>query len=170
MDRRGQQEGPADALHNGVTFKGADGWIFVTRGKIEASKPELLHEPLPANAIRLYESDHHMANFFDCVRTRKDPAATAEIGHRSISVCHLGDISMRMGRKLNWDPQKQEFVNDADANKWLQPGDAQAVESGRGMKNLEGPSASHGSRWQKIHLNTVLLKGPSENLQAPGLW
>jgi predicted dehydrogenase len=105
--------------HNGVTFKGADGWIFVTRGKIEASKPEILNEPLPANAIRLYESNNHMGNFFDCIRSRKETAATVEIGHRSVSVCHLGVLSLRLGRKLNWDPAAEKFVNDADADKWL---------------------------------------------------
>jgi predicted dehydrogenase len=105
--------------HNGVTFKGADGWIFVTRGKIEASKPELLSEPLAAGALRLYESNDHMANFFDCIRTRKETAATAETGHRSVSVCHLGVLSLRLGRKLNWDPAAEKFVNDADADKWL---------------------------------------------------
>jgi predicted dehydrogenase len=106
-------------LHNGVTFKGSDGWIFVTRGKISASKPELLSEPLPANAVRLYASKHHFDNFMDCVRTRKETAATAEIGHRSVSVCHLGALSLRMGRKLQWDPKAETFVNDADADKWL---------------------------------------------------
>jgi predicted dehydrogenase len=108
-----------EALHNGVTFKGSDGWIFCTRGKLEASKPEIIAEPLGSGAIRLYASNNHMGNFFECVRTRKDPAATAEIGHRSISVCHLGVLSMRLGRKLNWDPVKQTFVGDADADKWL---------------------------------------------------
>jgi predicted dehydrogenase len=113
-----KEAGP-DALHNGVTFKGTDGWIFVTRGSLKASNPDFLTQPLPASAIRLYESKNHMANFFDCIRTRKDPAATAEIGHRSVSVCHLGVLSMRIGRKLNWDPKAEEFVGDADANKWL---------------------------------------------------
>lgn len=109
-----------DALHNGVTFKGTDGWIFVTRGSIKASKEELLKEPLPSSAVRLYESNNHMANFFDCIRTRKSTAASAEIGHRSVSVCHLGNISLRLGgRKLQWDPAKQQFENDAEANKML---------------------------------------------------
>lgn len=107
---------------NGVKFIGTNGWIFVTRGKIEASKPELLEEPLPAGAIQLYRSDDHMGNFFECVRTRKAPIAEAEIGHRSITVAHLGVISMRMGGlKLGWDPKKEEFVGQhaKEANKWL---------------------------------------------------
>jgi predicted dehydrogenase len=107
---------------NGVQFLGPDGWIFVTRGKIEASKPELLNEPLPDQAQRLYKSDHHMGNFFDCVRSRKDPICPAEIGHRSISVAHLGVISVRMGGvALKWDPAKEEFTGEhaKEAKRWL---------------------------------------------------
>jgi predicted dehydrogenase len=105
---------------NGVKFIGPEGWIFVTRGQIEASKPELLREPLPDGAIRLYRSEDHMGNFFDCVRTRKAPIAEAEIGHRSITVAHLGVISMRLGGlKLGWNPLKEEFVGEhaEEANK-----------------------------------------------------
>jgi predicted dehydrogenase len=106
-------------LENGIFFEGTEGWIFVNRGKIEASKPELLEEPLPANAIRLYKSDNHMGNFFDCIRSRKTPICDVEIGHRSISVAHLGVISVRLGRPLKWNPEKEEFVGDKEANAWL---------------------------------------------------
>jgi predicted dehydrogenase len=107
--------------HNGVKFIGADGWIFVTRGKIEASKPELLEEPLPEGALRLYKSDDHMGNFFSCVRSRKDPICDAEIGHRSITVAHLGVISVRLGLPLQWNPDKEEFTGEhaKEANKWI---------------------------------------------------
>ncbi|PYL00858.1 MAG: oxidoreductase [Verrucomicrobia bacterium] len=105
--------------HHGVKFEGIDGWIFVTRGKIETSNPELLTEPLSAGAIRFYVSDDHMGNFFDCIRSRKQPVCDVEIGHRSVSVCHLGVISIRIGRKLHWDPDGEQFVGDAEANKWL---------------------------------------------------
>lgn len=104
---------------HGVKFEGADGWIFVTRGRIEASQPELLTTPLPPGATRLYASDNHMRNFFDCVRTREAPICDAEIGHRSVSMCHLGVIALRLGRKLQWDPAKEQFVGDGEANKWL---------------------------------------------------
>jgi len=107
---------------NGVKFIGPDGWIFVSRGKIEASSPELLTDPLPARATRLYKSDNHMANFFDCVRSRKAPICEAEIGHRSITVAHLGVISVRMGGvPLKWDPRKEKFVGERakEANRWL---------------------------------------------------
>lgn len=106
---------------NGVKFEGSDGWIFVTRGKIEASNPELLKEPLPEGATRLYKSDSHMGNFFDCVRSRKPPICDAEIGHRSISVAHIGVIAVRLGRRLQWNPEKEEFTGEhaKDANKWV---------------------------------------------------
>ena len=107
---------------NGVKFIGADGWIFVARGKIEASKPELLEAPLPEGAVRLYRSEDHMRNFFDCARSRQAPIAEAEIGHRSITVAHLGVISMRMGGlRLEWNPLEEQFTGEhaREANKWL---------------------------------------------------
>lgn len=109
----------ANGQQHGVKFTGENGWIFVTRGKIEASDPELLTTPLAASATRLTVSDNHMRNFFDSVRSRQQPICDAEIGHRSVSVCHLGVIAMRLGRKLQWDPAKEQFVGDADANRWL---------------------------------------------------
>ncbi|MBL8811213.1 MAG: Gfo/Idh/MocA family oxidoreductase [Planctomycetaceae bacterium] len=110
-DPKGQQ--------HGVKFEGSDGWIWVTRGAIEASNPEFLTTPLASDAIRLYESNDHMGNFFDCIRTRKAPICEAEIGHRSASVCHLGVISLRLGRKLQWNPETEQFVGDDDANRWI---------------------------------------------------
>jgi predicted dehydrogenase len=111
LDRTRQQ--------HGVKFHGADGWIFVTRGRVEASVPELLSEPLPSSAVRLYASDDHMRNFFDCVQSREQPICDAEIGHRSVSVCHLGVIALRLGRKLQWDPVQEMFTGDSEANQWL---------------------------------------------------
>ncbi|MFO1002773.1 MAG: Gfo/Idh/MocA family oxidoreductase [Planctomycetaceae bacterium] len=110
-DPKGQQ--------HGVKFEGSDGWIWVTRGAIEASNPEFLTTPLAGDAVRLYESNDHMGNFFDCIRTRKAPICEAEIGHRSASVCHLGVISLRLGRKLQWNPETEQFVGDDDANRWI---------------------------------------------------
>lgn len=104
---------------HGIRFEGSDGWIWVTRGDIQASDKDLLETPLPSGAERLYHSEHHMGNFFNCINTRKQPICEAEIGHRSASVCHLGVIAMRLGRKLEWNPQSEQFVNDTDANHWL---------------------------------------------------
>ena len=107
-----------DGQRHGVTFKGENGWIFVTRGDIQASDPDLLTDPLPASAERLYVSSNHRANLIDCARTRKAPICEVNIGHRSASVCHLGVISMRLGRALQWNPKTQQFVGDRDANQW----------------------------------------------------
>lgn len=111
-----------EVVPNGVRFIGDKGaWIFVTRGKIEASRPELLSDPLPEDAIRLYRSDNHMADFFECVRSRKQPICDVEIGHRSISTAHLGVIAVRLGLPLQWDPAKEQFTGDfaAEGNKML---------------------------------------------------
>jgi predicted dehydrogenase len=106
---------------NGIKFEGANGWIWVNRDEIEASDDALLSTPLPASATRLYASDDHMGNFFDCVRSRKQPVADAETGHRSASICHLGVIAMRLGRKLNWDPVREKFTGEGakEADKML---------------------------------------------------
>lgn len=105
--------------NNGVRFEGEDGkWIFVSRGGISASDKKLLEEKLPENAVRLYVSTNHMGNFLDGIRTRKPTICPAQVGHRSASVCHMGVISLRTGKKLKWDPVKEEF-DDAEANKML---------------------------------------------------
>jgi hypothetical protein len=62
--------------------------------------------------VRLYVSNDHKGNFFECTRSRKDPICAVEIGHRSACMCHLGAISLRTGYKLQWDPQKEEFVGE----------------------------------------------------------
>ena len=105
-------------LHNGVRFDGSEGWVWITRGDLQASKREILEEPMDEKN-RLPISKDHKGNFFECIRTRQQPIAPVEVGHRSISVCHLGVLSMRMGRRLEWDPEKQQFVNDPEADKWL---------------------------------------------------
>ena len=106
-------------MPHGVKFIGTDGWIFVTRGKIEASKPNLISDPLKNKKVELYASDNHMANFFDCIRSRRAPICEPEIGHRSVSLCHLGVIAIRLGRKLQWNPQTEQFVGDFEANSYL---------------------------------------------------
>jgi predicted dehydrogenase len=110
---------PGEKYH-GVQFEGPNGWIYVTReGKIDASDRALIDTPLSSDAERLYVSDDHMGNFFDCVKTRKAPICDVEIGHRSVSVCHLGVIAIRLGRTLTWDPREETFKNDAEATGML---------------------------------------------------
>ena len=101
-----------EGQRNGVRFEGADGWIWVNRSSFKASDPALLTTPLPDTAERLYSSRDHMGNLFDCVRSRKLPIADVEVGHRSASICHLGVISLRVGAKLQWDAQAEQFTGE----------------------------------------------------------
>jgi predicted dehydrogenase len=100
---------------NGIRFEGTDGWIWINRDVLDASNAAIYKTPLPDNAERLEVSKNHMGNFFDCVRSRKDPIARVEVGHRSASICHLSAISVRLGRKLQFDPEKERFVGDGAA-------------------------------------------------------
>jgi len=104
---------------NGVRIEGEGGkWIFVSRGKIEASDKAILEEKLPDSAI-LGTAINHMANFLECVRDgKKQPDCTAEIGHRSATVCHLGAIALRTGKKLTYDPVKEQLA-DEETNRML---------------------------------------------------
>jgi len=60
-----------------------------------------------------------MGNFFDCIRSRKAPICAAEVGHRSVSVCHLGAIALRLGRTVRWNPERKRFVGDREAERWV---------------------------------------------------
>ena len=103
----------------GAKWYGEKGWIYVTRGKLQAAPPEVLNETIGPNEIHLYESRDHIGNFLECVRTRKETVAPIEIGHRSISVGLLGEIAMLTRRKLKWDPQNERFLNSPEANRML---------------------------------------------------
>ena len=102
----------------GCTFFGPKGSIFVTRGKISSDPESILKEPLPSDAMRLYASPGHHQDFLDCIKTRKRPICDVEVGARSVTVCHLGNLAYWYGRKLRWDPEKWEFPGDAEANGW----------------------------------------------------
>jgi len=100
-------------------FEGTRGWVDVTRGKIDAEPKSILTSKIGPDEIHLYDSNDHKQNFLDCIKSRKDTICTAEIGHRSSSVCHLGNIAMQLGRKLKWDPKTERFINDPAANNML---------------------------------------------------
>lgn len=106
---------------NGIKFIGSDGWIWVNRDEIGASDKELLRAPLPNNAVKLEVSRNHMGNFFECVRSRQDPIANVETGHRSAVIGHLIIIALRTGLKLEWNPEKEVFTgaDAAEGNKHL---------------------------------------------------
>jgi predicted dehydrogenase len=102
-------------IPDSVTFIGEKGKIHVTRQKITADPPELLKTELTSSDIRLPVSKDHYANFLNCIKSRERPICDVEIGHRTATVCHLGNISLRLGRKIQWDPAKEQIVGDADA-------------------------------------------------------
>lgn len=104
----------------GVTWYGENGWIHVDRGDvITASKADLLTEELGPNKKPLYKSTDHTANFLDCIRTRKETITPVEVAHRSISVGLLGEIAMTTKKTIQWDPVKEQIINNAEATKLL---------------------------------------------------
>ena len=98
---------------SGCTFEGSEGTIYVDRNKLEADKPEIL-AALPAAGAK--PPTDHLRDWLECVKSRSEPACTAETGHRSAAVCHLANIGYKLRRKLTWDPAKEEFPDDAEAN------------------------------------------------------
>lgn len=107
------------AQHGGVRFEGEDGrWAEVNRGSQKLSE-NLEGVTLDDNDIRLYKSDNHFHNFIDCVISGEETIAPAEVAHRSITIAHLGNISMMLNQELDWDPKTELFVNNAPANAML---------------------------------------------------
>ncbi len=102
-------------IPGGCTFIGTKGKIFVDRGKIVGTPDDLLKQPLDDKAEQLYKSKNHHQNFLDCIKSRELPICDVEIGHRSATVCHLGNIAARLGRKIQWDPVNETIVGDAEA-------------------------------------------------------
>jgi len=108
-----------DSSRGGATFIGTEGKIFVDRGKFQAEPESIGQEPLGEKAIRLYASSNHGQDWLNCVRSRKLPICDVEIGCRSVTVCHLGNLAYWNHRRLKWDPKKERFIGDKEANTWL---------------------------------------------------
>lgn len=103
-----------------LRFEGTDGWVGNEgwRGPLAASSQAIMDSPIGDNEIKLFTCPAgEQRNFLDCMKSRKDPYFPAEIGHRVSSLAHLGNIAMTLGRKLRWDPVKEEFLNDDAANR-----------------------------------------------------
>lgn len=103
----------------GVLFEGTQGWVFVNRRSLEAHPKSLLQEEIGPDEIHLPVSNQHQQNLLDCVKTRSKTVCPIEVAVRSDTICQLSDIAIRLGRKLRWDPEKEEFVNDAEASRML---------------------------------------------------
>jgi len=125
-----------DEFPNGVRFEGSSGWIFVTRGNyavtasdpvaqgantkaLEASDPKILTSKIGPDEVHLYQSEEQHKNWLDCIRTRRQPIAPAEVGHRTCSACLVSYIAMKIPRKLYWDPAQERFKGDDAANALL---------------------------------------------------
>ena len=126
----------SNELPNGVKFEGTDGWVFVSRGdyqvtssdpgakgtqakKIDASDPKILTSVIGATEIHLPVSTNHHGNWLESIRDNKQPIAPVEEAHRSCSACLLHHIAMKLNRKVYWDPAKEQFKNDPEANKMV---------------------------------------------------
>ncbi len=103
----------------GGIFIGDKGKIEIFRGKVTSNPPEVVKEPIRDDEIHLYKSNNHIGNWLECIKSREKPIADVEIGHRSTTVCHLGNIARWVGRKLQWDPVKEIFPGDEEANAYL---------------------------------------------------
>ena len=121
---------------NGIKYIGTDGWIFVSRGAytasasdpvaaaksskaLNASDPKILTSVIGSDEMRLYKSDEQHGNWLDCIENRKPPISPVEMGHRACSICLITHISMKLERKLNWNPKTEKFINDDEANSML---------------------------------------------------
>lgn len=100
----------------GVHFFGDKGSVYVRRESIATDPKTLVDEKFSPNDLRLYKSNNHKRNWLDCIKSRAETIAPVETGHRSCTVCLLGSIAMRLGRKLRWDPATERFIDDDEAN------------------------------------------------------
>ncbi|MBC7757412.1 MAG: Gfo/Idh/MocA family oxidoreductase [Phormidesmis sp. FL-bin-119] len=121
---------------NGIRFEGTDGWIFVSRGDVavtssdptspqgqnkafQASDPALLASEIGPRETRLYESPEQHGNWLDCIQSKKQTISPVEVAHRSCSACLVAHVAMKVPGKLYWDPKKEIFRDNAEANKLL---------------------------------------------------
>jgi len=104
---------------NGILFTGTKGRVEVNRGYLKTWPETLQSQQIKPEEIHLYDSKNHYTDWLDAIRKRTKPICDIETGCRSVTVCHLGNIAYRLGRPLKWDPQREVFVNDSNANRLL---------------------------------------------------
>ncbi len=113
----GMPEGMPDG--NGVLFTGTEGKIFVNRGLIRSWPDEITRQPIGANEIHLHNSNNQIADWVNSIRTRQLPICDVEVGARSATVCHLGNIAQWVERPINWNPVTETIDGDPEAARWL---------------------------------------------------
>lgn len=109
-----------EKLTKGVKFTGADGWIEVSRGHYAASDPDFIPPPEQEREIGVaYETGTpHLVDFIQSMRERRDPVAPVEVGHRTCTTCTLGNIAYELMRPVEWDPARESFVDDPEAEQY----------------------------------------------------
>jgi predicted dehydrogenase len=121
---------PGKGPMGGAVFICEKGKLEINRNKFTSNPPEIAQELLKqldiveeerkwSDNLALWQARWHMQNWLDCIKSRELPVADVEIGHRSVSVCHLANITREVGRALRWDPAKESFVDDSEANQLL---------------------------------------------------
>ncbi len=142
---------------NGIKFEGSDGWIFVSRGNVgvtasdpsagaggaqnkafNASNPKIITSVIGPKEIHLYSSPEQHGNWLDCIQNKKQTISPAEVAHRSCSACLVAHVAMKTEGKLFWDPQKEVFKNNVEANKWLSRPQRYPYGTGYAIKNKIG--------------------------------
>lgn len=105
---------------NGIAFIGSEGKIFVNRGYLASEPGDIIKQPIGEKDVHLYKSPGHQRDWLNCVRNRKRPICDVEIGARSVTVCHLGNIAYWTNEKFKWDPKAWKFVDaSATVQKWF---------------------------------------------------
>jgi hypothetical protein len=137
---------------NGVKFVGTGGWIFVTRGNysvtasdpvsreenqkaLDASDPRILESKIGKDEIHLQHAEEQHGDWLNSILTRQQPVAPAEVAHRSCSACLVSHIAMKLNRKLYWDPDREKFNNDDEANAML----SRSQRAPYGTDNIQHP-------------------------------
>jgi predicted dehydrogenase len=103
----------------GLTFHGSDGVLYVGRDGFWTKPESIAKDPIGPGDIRLYKSNDHHGNWLDCIRTRRRCVADVEIGARSATICHLGNIAYELKQELKWDPFEERFIGNEEANRLL---------------------------------------------------
>ncbi|MBT8298675.1 MAG: gfo/Idh/MocA family oxidoreductase, partial [Maribacter sp.] len=121
---------------NGIRYEGTNGWIFVSRGAytasasdpvvkeksnkaLNASDVKILASQISEDETHLYKINDQHGNWLDCIKSREEPISPIDKGHKACTVCLISDIAMQFSRKLDWDPEKEVFLNDDEANALL---------------------------------------------------
>ena len=102
-----------------TTFVGTNGWVAASRGKILAEPESLLKVKIKPDEIHLLQDNHHHRNFIQCVLSRQTPVSNIDSAVQSDFISHLGDIAVRTGRKIHWDPEKEMIVGDGTAARMM---------------------------------------------------